>query len=502
MIHGAAESHGALLPRWLLLVLVFCTRTHFAFGHEFRAARAIIEQAIADGRAPSVAVAASLKGERLWAEGFGWADRESQLKATPDTAYGLGSVSKPITATAIMILGAKGQLELERPANDYLKSARLVSHVGSAEDATLLSLLQHTSGLGSYYETFFADEPDRPPGMDRVIERYGQLLWPARKQFRYTNLGYGVLGRIVELESGKPLGEFLADEVFAPLHMEQTSLGISTQTKVARAARHVKDGTRLPDYEASPAAAADVWSSANDLVRFGQLHCQAPENHLASLPKVAIEQMQTRLQPMGPQQYGLGWVVDRDSHRRRRVRHGGAGAGVGAELTLFSEEGLVVAVLVNCDTSQASNPKILPTIIAEAIADELLPRPNAEPKPAPEIPSLHKHSNLAGTWVGSINTFAGQVRLRCEIDPAGGALLSVDGAEAVPLRVAQWGKDAVTGRFSARLHTADVERRPHELELSVERVGDKLRGSVTALSTHPTRGEALPHWVELSRQDK
>jgi CubicO group peptidase (beta-lactamase class C family) len=484
------------------LVLVFWTETHFAFGHEFRPARAIIERAIADGLTPSVSVAASFNGETVWAEGFGWANRESQLKATPDTAYGLGSVTKPITATAVMILSAKGQLDLHRPANAYLKSAKLVSHVGSAEEATLLNLLQHTSGLGSYYETFFADEPDSPPNMERVIERYGQLLWPPGKRFRYTNLGYGVLGRIVELQSGQALGDFLRDRVFAPLHMAHTTLGGSKQPDIARAARYAKDGTRLLDYQASPAAAADVWSSATDLIRFGQMHCHTAEDQLGPFSKANIEQMQISLQPMGTQQYGLGWVVDRDSHGRRRVRHGGAGAGVGAELTLFPEEGLVVAVLVNCDTSQASNPKILPTIIAEAVADELLPRRNAPLKPAPEIPPLHKHSTSAGVWTGSINTFAGPVRLRCEIEPSGAVLLSVDAAEPAPLRAIQWDKDALSGKFSAQLRTADAERRPHELELSLERSGDKLRGSVTALSTHPTRGEALPHWVELSRASR
>src|SRR5262249_10890455 len=160
------------------------------------------------------------------------------------------SISKPITATATMILISKGQLQLQCPANDYLGHAKIAARAGKAGDATIESLLQHTSGLGSYYETYFADEPERPPTMDHVIERYGRLLWPAGKTFRYTNLNYGVLGRIVELRAGKPLADFLRDEIFLPLEMKHTSLGIDPRGTSPRAARYAKDGTRLPDYEA------------------------------------------------------------------------------------------------------------------------------------------------------------------------------------------------------------------------------------------------------------
>jgi CubicO group peptidase (beta-lactamase class C family) len=79
---------------------------------------------------PSVAVA---RGDRiLWEEGFGWADREDRRRATPHTPYPLGSISKPITATALMVLVERKLLALDKPINDYLGDVKVRARVGDA----------------------------------------------------------------------------------------------------------------------------------------------------------------------------------------------------------------------------------------------------------------------------------------------------------------------------------------------------------------------------------
>ncbi len=80
-------------------------------------------------------------------EAFGWADRERRVVATPHTLYSLASISKPITATALMVLVERGVVDLDRPIDDYLGTATLTAHLGDARDATVRRIANHTVRL-------------------------------------------------------------------------------------------------------------------------------------------------------------------------------------------------------------------------------------------------------------------------------------------------------------------------------------------------------------------
>lgn len=222
---------------------------------------------------------------------------------------------------------------------------------------------------------------------DDMVKYSGGL----ERGFNNSNLNYGVLGRVIEVRSGPSLRAFLRNKLFLPLTMKHTSIGIDPNVSQFRAARYGRGGKRLPDYQASPAAAADIWSSALDLVRFGQLYCpsEGVDRATSLMPSSSIQSMLTTLIPMGRQYYGLGWVISRDALGRTRVRHGGAGAGVGAELTILPSEELVIAVLVNADTSMPSEPKILPTRIADAILDQIL-LGQRQPSAPEQPPKVHE----------------------------------------------------------------------------------------------------------------
>src|SRR5690348_8075895 len=112
---------------------------------------------------PSLVVAVAKGNTVLWEEGFGWADRERRIAATPHTLYSLASISKPITATALMILKERGVLNLEHPINHYLGERKLHARVGNIDEATVRRVANHTSGLPLHSQFFYQDEPDLPP---------------------------------------------------------------------------------------------------------------------------------------------------------------------------------------------------------------------------------------------------------------------------------------------------------------------------------------------------
>jgi CubicO group peptidase (beta-lactamase class C family) len=256
-----------------LAVLFSCAGS--SQSDQYDAVREEIRKRLADQSIPSLAVAVARGENVLWEEGFGWADRENRLRATPHTPYTLGSISKPITATALMILVERKLLALDKPINDYLGDAKVRGRVGDASRATLQRVAQHTAGLPGYYETFYPDEPDTPPTPEVVTLRYGFVVSPPGERFYYSNLNYALLGEAVARASGKSFGDFLREEVFLPLGMNRSGVPLGPGLKQHRAIRYGLDRQRLPDYSTPHASASDIYASAHDLVRFGMFHLKA-----------------------------------------------------------------------------------------------------------------------------------------------------------------------------------------------------------------------------------
>ncbi len=103
----------------------------------FSAIGDLIASGLDKRKVPSVSIAVAYKGRVIWQQSFGWADRERHIKASPGTVYSLASTTKPMTATALMVLVRKGKVDLDAPVERYLGSAQLRVFEGSARDVTV-----------------------------------------------------------------------------------------------------------------------------------------------------------------------------------------------------------------------------------------------------------------------------------------------------------------------------------------------------------------------------
>src|SRR5215203_235330 len=112
---------------------------------DFSQVRKLIQEQLATTSIPSISVAVVRRGEIIWEEGFGFADRENHIPATAHTMYYLASVSKTITATAVMILSERKRIDLDHPINDYIKPARLRSPLWDPDEATVRRVANHTA---------------------------------------------------------------------------------------------------------------------------------------------------------------------------------------------------------------------------------------------------------------------------------------------------------------------------------------------------------------------
>jgi CubicO group peptidase (beta-lactamase class C family) len=393
----------------LAILLLFQTAFASSRAHKpdhFKPMRELILRRMSQQRIPSISVAVASGNHILWKKSFGWADRENRIPATPDTMYTLGSLSKPMTATAIMLLREKKLLNLDRSINDYLGQAKVVARLGNASDATVKRVAQHNAGLSGYYETFYPDEFSKPPPIEEVIRHYGNLVFPPGERFHHSNLNYAILGYVISRVSGKTYEDFMRAEVFQPLGMSHSCVLICNGLEAYRAKRYFLDGSLLPDYITAHPAAADIYASVNDLVRFGMFQLKA---HVADqrsiLADSAIDEMQQPAVAMGgSNSYGIGWVVSRDAKGRRRVSHGGAGAGVDTQLTLMPDEKIAVAVLINTNIEGHISGEIADAIINLLLGDKS-DKAATPPNNQPTMGSAGLPGQLLGTWKGFVHTY-------------------------------------------------------------------------------------------------
>src|SRR5215204_4954598 len=289
---------------------------------DFSQVRKLIQEQLATTSIPSISVAVVRRGEIIWEEGFGFADRENRIPATPHTMYYLASVSKTFTATAIMILGERKRINLDRPINDYIKPVQLRSPLWNANDASVRQVANHTAGLTTFGRNCFADQPDCHVSADETIQRYGVIFWKPGDHFDYSNLGYGILGEAVARTSGQDYASFLRNEIFKPLGMKHASLGSPARLKRFAATRYSSiNGRRPPAQSASPGASG-IYCSAHDLALFGLFHLKAHlTKQAAILSDSSIESMQNSTVNADENgRYGLGWWVTENLRGFRSLR--------------------------------------------------------------------------------------------------------------------------------------------------------------------------------------
>src|SRR5215831_11984926 len=200
------------------------TRDHSSDGN-FSEIAAAMQRRVDSGPPPSIAIAVARRGRIVWEHAFGKSDIESQQAATVNTPYFIASISKTITATALMALVAHKKMDLDRPVNTYLRNAKITSPMWDVSQVTLRRLANHTAGLATYAHGCPVDSSTCDSSPVNAIRRYGVAVWKPGEMFDYSNLGYGVLGEVVAETSGDSLDAALRRLVFQPLGMSSCAVG-------------------------------------------------------------------------------------------------------------------------------------------------------------------------------------------------------------------------------------------------------------------------------------
>jgi CubicO group peptidase (beta-lactamase class C family) len=443
---------------------------------------------------PSIAVAVARDGQIIWEEAFGWADRENRVPATPHTIYSLASISKPVTATGLMVLKERGRIDLDRPINEYLGESKINVRVGNPAEATVRRVANHTSGLPVHTHFFFADELHRLPSRDETIRRYGNCVTAPGERYQYSNLGYGILDYVIARVSGRTYADFMREEVFLPLGLTHTSVNIGTGLEKHQAVRYGTDGLPIPFYYSDHPGASAVYASAHDLVRFGMFHLKAHlSDQKAILKDETIDEMQKATADTN--EYGIGWGTIVPGGRRG-VWHSGAMSGVSTVLYVDPAEKVAIVVLSNASSN-------LPGQVSGRIADVLSPqvaRNEATGNQAPQELVFKPSSELLGTWQGRVHTHErGGLPFTLVFQPDGDIHARLGRQLRTLLNRVEFRDGYLRGSFTGDIGTEDANRRRYELSLSLKLRGDVLNGGMTARSQGNCPCDALTHWVELKK---
>jgi CubicO group peptidase (beta-lactamase class C family) len=272
-----------------------------------------MREALERGDCPGAVVLVVHDGHVVWRKAYGLRARQpAEVPMTVDTVFDLASLTKPVaTAASVMVLIEQGKLRLSDRVADHLPAFGQ----NGKEKITVEHLLLHTGGL-------IADNPeaDYRDGRDKALERVNALKPQAApgERFTYSDMGFIVLGELVEKLSGTSLDAFAHKHIFAPLGMNETGFRPGDKLKERAAPTVKRDGRWLAGEVHDPRAAAlggaaghaGLFSTADDLAVFCQMILNGGEYNGKRVLRAETVRLMTAARDVPRGQRAYGWDVD------------------------------------------------------------------------------------------------------------------------------------------------------------------------------------------------
>jgi CubicO group peptidase (beta-lactamase class C family) len=376
-----------------------------------------VAEAMARLRVPGVAVGILHDGEEHVA-GFGVTNVDHPLAVDGDTLFQVGSITKTFTGTVVMRLVEMGRLDLDAPVRTYLPDLQVGSDEVAARVA-LRHLLTHTAGwVGDVFDDDLRFGDDALARFVTAMAEVPQQT-PLGALWSYSNSGFCLAGRVIEVVTGKPYEAVVEEFVLTPLGMAGSHFGAwNVITHRVAAGHHVRNGTpvvaRPWALSRSAHPSGGLVSTVRDQLRYARFHLgdgTAPDGtRLLSAKTMAL--MQSPLvEASGGQQWGLSWGV-RNVGGARVVFHGGATTGQAAAFLMVPERRFAIAVLTNADQGGTLHAGITAWALGRYLGLEE-PEPAMLTLPAQELaPYLGRYAGGGSTSDIDVSAGDGHLILR------------------------------------------------------------------------------------------
>lgn len=309
-------------------------------------ADSLLQQYVALKDVVGITAGVYFQGEMVWAGGAGYRDQEEKLPATKEMRHRIASITKPMTAIAIMQLVEQGKIDLDATIQSYITD--YPRHPEG--DITVRHLLQHVSGI-----PFYASKKEGFPTMhfntlDEAISLFKNrpLQHKPGSAYLYTTYGYTVLGSIIEKVTGQTYSDYMQQNIWDVAGMEHTHLEIFGETYPHQSKLYKKNkkGNFVADKQTDLSLkypGGGLLSTVPDLLRFGRA---VIDHKLISANSLELMRQPADVEWKGTP-YGMGWYLVNDSVYGRIVRHGGKQSGTNTYLSIYLDQEFAVAVMAN-----------------------------------------------------------------------------------------------------------------------------------------------------------
>lgn len=302
-------------------------------------------------------------GEVVYRKAFGMADMELGVKMTPENILRIGSITKQFTASAILKLMEDGKLDLQDDITKYIKDYPTQGHI-----ITIEHLLTHTSGIKNVtsMKTWTAELRRRrftPKEKINFFKNEPMDFIPGA-EFKYNNSGYILLGYIIEMVSGKKYSEYIDENFFKPLGMNNSFYGATSEIVKNRAKGYQKQEGRYKNANfidmSNPYAAGSLISTVDDLYTWNNALFKYKIVSKSTLDKAHSSYKLNNGELTG---YGYGWDLN-NMKKNKVILHGGAVSGYLTFSLYIPQKDIFVAVLSNCTCNRPRKTAIKLALLA------------------------------------------------------------------------------------------------------------------------------------------
>lgn len=336
---------------------------HYACGEASEAALQdsadnIIDEYVEAGQFLGVSAGLYKQHCGTYIAGAGYSSKRGQAKATGTMISRVASVTKPMTAIAIMQLYEQGLVDLDAPIHTYLPGFANTA----GQSITTRQLLSHTSGIPHYTSKLDAISFAHYESLSEALEKISikPLSNNPGEVFSYSSYGYTVLGAIVESVSGLEFENYLSENIWQVAGMINTNLE-RVKESPGKSRLYIKINStyiRSPYTDLSIIyPAGGVQSTAGDLLKFGQAILDNKLVRRETL-EMMIDVSESLAPAAGDDPYGLGWVVYNNPEHGRVIAHSGAQPGASAYFEILLDSGVVVATLSNAFGTKSSSNQL------------------------------------------------------------------------------------------------------------------------------------------------
>ena len=309
----------------------------------------LLTQLVNKGKVPGIAISVLAQGELFFQRGYGFADLENEIPMDPEhTILRIGSVSKPIAATALAKMVEEGIIDLDTSFYNYVPYYPRKKH-----DFTIRQLAGHTSGIRGYEGKEYA--LNKPYSIKESLEIFKDdpLLYKPGENYIYNTFDWVMISLAMQEASGIPFDQYVQNKVLTPLGLTNTQAEIPGQLPdktgvfYSRMATQFRKATQVDNRW--KLAGGGYLSTAKDIANFGQAYLEK---------RIADEQLLNQFLISGTYKdqstwYGLGWEVSMDAMGRPYYGHVGNGVGVYSNFYVYPSEDMVFSIIINC-----TNPKV------------------------------------------------------------------------------------------------------------------------------------------------